>query len=119
MLPWGGWRAELGPAEGDEEAPSGDLQKEHTATAAPGLLHTVAPQFPSLPANVRAAGGASPAASGVSVDGTCALGRRAKGILHSSVQIVTTLLSPHLWSHSAADPRVFAHVSEAPSELGS
>ena len=74
---------------------------------------------PSLPANVRAAGGASPATSGMSVDGTCALGRRAKGILHSSVRIVTTLLSPLLWSHSAADPRVFAHVSEAPSELGS
>ena len=74
---------------------------------------------PSLPANVRAAGGASPATSGMSVDGTCALGRRAKGILHPSVPIVTTLLSPLLWSHSAADPRVFAHVSEAPSELGS
>ena len=73
---------------------------------------------PSLPANVRAAGGASPATSGPSVEGTCALGRRAQGILHSSAQIVTTLLSPLLWSHSAADPRFFAHVSEVPSELG-
>ena len=77
LAAFGGLEGRVGPAEGDEEAPSGDLQKEHAATAAPGLLHTVAPQFPSLPANVRAAGGASPAASGVSVDGTCALGRRA------------------------------------------
>ena len=75
---------------------------------------------PSLPANVRAARRAIPATLGASVDGTCALGIHAQGILHSSAWIVTTLLSPLLRSHSAADPRVFARVSEAPtSELGS
>ena len=42
--PYGVWRAELAPEEGDEEAPGGDLQRGHTGTAAPGLLHTVAPQ---------------------------------------------------------------------------
>ena len=52
----GARRAELGPAEGDEEAPRGDLQREHAGTAAPGLLHMVAPQCASLPENVRAAG---------------------------------------------------------------
>ena len=52
---------------------------------------------PSLPANVRAAREASPATSGASGEGTCALGRRAQGILHSSAQIVTTLLSPLVW----------------------
>ena len=94
---WGVRRAELGPAEGDEEAPRGDLQRKHAGTAAPGLLYTVAPQCPRLPANVRAARGASPATSDVSVDVTCALGRRAQGILHSSAGIITTLLSPLLW----------------------
>ena len=94
LLPLRGWRAELGPAERDEEAPSGDLQREHAGTAAPGLLHTVASQCPSLSANVRAARGASPATSGASGHRTHALGRRAQGILHSSAQIVTTLFSP-------------------------
>ena len=75
---------------------------------------------PNIPANVRAAEGASPATSGASRDRTCAMGRHAQGLLHSSEGIITTLLSPLLWSHSAADPRVFAHVSEAPtSKLGS
>ena len=56
---------------------------------------------------------------GVSGDKTCALGRCAQVILHSTAQIITTLSSPRLWSHSAADPRDFAHVSEAPtSEWG-
>ena len=41
---YGVQRADLAPAEGDEEAPGGDLQREHTGTEAPGLLHTVAPQ---------------------------------------------------------------------------
>ena len=41
-------RAELGPAEGDEEAPSGDLQREHAGTADPGLRHTVAPHCPPV-----------------------------------------------------------------------
>ena len=54
---------------------------------------------PSLPENVRAVRGASPATSGASVDRTCTLGRCAQGILHSSAWIVTTLLSPLLWSH--------------------
>ena len=91
-------KAELGPTEGDEEDPSGDLQREHAETAAPGLLHTVAPQCPpALPVNELAARGASPATLGVSVDRTCALGRRAQGILHSSAGIITTLLSPLLW----------------------
>ena len=49
LLPLGGWRAELGPAERDEEALSGDLQREPAGTAAPGLLHTVAPQYPQPP----------------------------------------------------------------------
>ena len=119
LLPLRGWRAELGPAERDEEAPRG-IFKENTLEQ---QLLDACTQWPhsahSLPANVRAARRASPATSGPSVDGTCALGRRAQGILHSSARIVTTLLSPLLWSHSAADPRVFAHVSEAPSELGS
>ena len=43
LLLFGVWRAELGPAEGDEEAAGGNLQREHAGTAAPGLLHTVAP----------------------------------------------------------------------------
>ena len=75
---------------------------------------------PSLPANVRAVREASPATLGASVDRTCALGRRAQGILHSSAWIVITLLPPVLWLHSAADPTVFAGDSSAPiSELGS
>ena len=46
---------------------------------------------PNHPANVRAAGAVSLATSGASGDKTCALGRHAHGILHSSAWIVTTL----------------------------
>ena len=91
-------RAELDPAEGDEETPTGgSLKRElwNSSSWTPAHGGPIVP--PSFPANVRAARRASPATSGVSVDGTCALGRHAQGILPSSAQIVTTLLSLHLW----------------------
>ena len=116
----GGWRPELGPEEGDEEAPMGHLQREHPGTAAPGLLHTVAPQCPNIPANVRAAGGASPATSGASADRTCALGRRAQGILHSSAWIVTTLWTwtSHMEAPSAHQPSLVWWLQEPEPRQG-
>ena len=99
--------------------PVGNLQREHVGTAAPGFLHTVAPQCPQPPCTCKSCWRSQLSNLRGSVDRTCVLGRHAQGILHSSAQIVMTLLSPLLWSHSAGDPRVFAHVSEAPtSELG-
>ena len=98
--------------------PVGNLQREHVGTAAPGFLHTVAPQCPQPPCTCKSCWRSQLSNLRGSVDRTCVLGRHAQGILHSSAQIVTTLLSPLLWSHSAADPRFFAHVSEVPSELG-
>ena len=51
---YGVGRAELCPAEGDEEPASADLQREHSGTAAPGLIDMVAPQCPShLPVNIE------------------------------------------------------------------
>ena len=53
---------------------SGSLTQAHSGPTVP----------PSLPANVTAAGGASPETSGTSGDRTCTLGRRAQGIFLSS-----------------------------------
>ena len=61
---WGGWRPELGPAEGDEEAPMGDLQREHAGTAAPVLLHTVAPQCPQPPCKCKSCRSSQPSNHG-------------------------------------------------------
>ena len=102
-----------------KKTPVGSSKRTRWNSSSWTPAHSWPHSTPSLSANVRAAGGASPATLGVSGDKTCALGRRAQGILHLSARIVTTLLSPLLWSHSAADPRDFAHVSEAPtSEWG-
>ena len=91
-------RAELDPAEGDEETPTGgSLKRELWNSSSWTPAHGGPTVPPSLPANVRAARGASPATPGASVDGTWARGRHAQGILHSSAQIVTTLLSLRLW----------------------
>ena len=61
---WGCWRPELGPAEGDEEAPMGDLQREHAGTAAPVLLHTVAPQCPQPPCKCKSCRSSQPSNHG-------------------------------------------------------
>ena len=90
-------RAELDPAEGDEETPTGRSLKRALWNSSSWTPAHGGPTVPlSLSANVRAAREASPATSGASLDGTCALGRHAQGILHSSAQIVTTLLPLHL-----------------------
>ena len=92
-------RAELDPAEGDEETPTGRSLKRalwNSSSWTPAYGGPTVPP-PRLPAYVRAARGASPATSEASVDSTLCLGRRAQGILHSSAQIVTTLLSLRLW----------------------
>lgn len=112
-MPWG--LEELSPAEGDDEALSGDFKREHAGRAALTPAHS-GPTAPSPPANVRAARGASPATSGhLWMDQpweTCS-GHPPSVCTDCYHPLVSTL-----WSHSAADPRVFAHVSEAPSELG-
>ena len=75
---------------------------------------------PNIPANVRAAGGASPATSGASADRTCALGRRAQGIVHSSAWIVTTLWTwtSHMEASSAHQPSLVWWLQEPEPRQG-
>ncbi|CAM9110508.1 unnamed protein product [Rangifer tarandus platyrhynchus] len=73
----------ISPAEGGEEAPGGDLPGEHAGAAAPGLLRTAALSAPGLRSSQPS-----------DLGGACARdlcpGRRAQGILHLSVWIITT-----------------------------